>query len=209
MPVFDKSDIYFTEGTSSKDKFVKYYEYSNQNLEKFVEKLDQELSVHRVTAENFAEFIHIFQASLDATCKLETPKTTKRTIQNNPWITDSIIAASERKHELKNDWIKTIKKDNPKGDAAAHQTFTRYRKALNRIINSAKNSYDCKRVIENKNDRKKTWKIINELRGKTKASIKPSFIIDNEKTTNRRIISNEFNKYFNSIASNLNDTLVD
>ena len=102
------------------------------------------MSVHRVTAENFAEFIHIFQASLDATCKLETPKTTKRTIQNNPWITDSIIAASERKHELKNDWIKTIKKNNPKGDAAAHQALSRYRKALNRVINSAKNSLIAK-----------------------------------------------------------------
>ena len=39
--------------------------------------------------------------------------------------------------------------------------------------------------------------------------MKPSFIIDNQKITNRRVISNEFNKYFNSIASNLNDTLVD
>ena len=73
MPVFEISSIYFVDGTS-KDKFVKYYEYSNQNLEKFVEKLDQELSVHCVTAENFAEFIHIFQSALDATCKLETLK---------------------------------------------------------------------------------------------------------------------------------------
>ena len=208
MPVFEISSIYFVDG-SSKDKFVKYYEYSNQNLEKFVEKLDHELSVHCVTAENFAEFVHIFQSSLDATCKLETPKTTKRTIQNNPWITDSIIAAIERKHKLKDEWVKTINKKHPKGDAAAHQVFTGYRKALNRIINSAKNSYDCKRVVENKNDRKKTWKIINELRGKTKGTIKPSFVIDNKKITNRRVISNEFNKYFNSIASNLNDNLVD
>ena len=30
-----------------------------------------------------------------------------------------------------------------------------------------------------------------------------------KKITNRRVISNEFNKYFNSIASNLNDSLID
>ena len=110
--------------------------------------------------ENFTEFIRIFQDSLEATCKLETPKTTKRTFQNNPWITDSIIAAIERKHELKDEWIKTINKENPKGDDVTHKAFTGYRKVLNRIINTAKNSYDCNRVLESKNDRKKTWKII-------------------------------------------------
>ena len=31
------------------------------------------------------------------------------------------------------------------------------------------------------------------------------FTIDNEKITNRRIIANEFNKYFVSLASNLNE----
>ena len=208
MPVFEISDIHFLDNRS-KEKFVKYYEYSNKNLNEFVTKLDQELSVHQVTAESFTEFVNTFQSSLDATCKLKIPKTTKRTFQNNPWITDEIIAASERKHELKDAWVKTIKKNNPKGDQVAHKAYTGYRKILNRIINSAKNSYDCNRVVESKNDRKKTWKIINELRGKTKATMKPSFIIDNKKITNRRVISNEFNKYFNSIASNLNDTLVD
>ena len=35
--------------------------------------------------------------------------------------------------------------------------------------------------------------------------MKPNFVIDNEKITNRRIIANEFNKYFVSLASNLNN----
>ena len=54
---------------------------------------------------------------------------------------------------------------------------------------------------------KKTWEIINELRGKKKSGIKPQFIIDDEKISNRRVIANEFNKYFVSIAKNLNDTV--
>ena len=77
------------------------------------------------------------------------------------------------------------------------------------LINSAKNTFNCNKILEHKTDRKKTWKTINELRGKTKSTIKPSFIIDNEKITNRRVISNQFNKYFNSIASKLNDNLHD
>ena len=50
----------------------------------------------------------------------------------------------------------------------------------------------------------KTWRMINSLRGKGKRQIKPTFIIDNEKIINRRVIANEFNKYFVSLATNLN-----
>ena len=39
--------------------------------------------------------------------------------------------------------------------------------------------------------------------------MKPSFVIDNKKVTDRRAIANAFNKYFNSIASQLNDSLID
>ena len=42
------------------------------------------------------------------------------------------------------------------------------------------------------------------LRGKKRREIKPNFLIDNERVSNRRLIANEFNKYFVSIASHLN-----
>jgi len=45
------------------------------------------------------------------------------------------------------------------------------------------------------------------LRGKKQNSINPQFIIDNKKVTDRRVIANEFNKYFTSIASKLNDNV--
>ena len=63
--------------------------------------------------------------------------------------------------------------------------------------------------LQNKNitleNLKKNQEIINQLCGKNKQEIKPNFVIDNEKITNRRIIANEFNKYFVSLASNLNN----
>ena len=205
MPIFELSNIYFTCEPNN-DKHVKYYEYSNANLEKFVQKLEQDLSTLAIS-ENFGEFTEVFNRALDDTCKLDKPKVTKRTRLNNPWITDSIISAVDKKHELKDNWVKTIKKKLPGGDPVLRKVFTEYRNLLSIIINSAKNSFSCNKVLENVNDRKKTWQIINELRGKTKPTIKPSFIIDNEKITNRRLISNKFNDYFNSIASKLNDTL--
>ena len=48
---------------------------------------------------------------------------------------------------------------------------------------------------------KETWKIINEIRGKHKARIKPSFIINEVIVEERRAIANGFNSYFTTIAS--------
>jgi hypothetical protein len=90
------------------------------------------------------------------------------------------------------------------GDEALHNTFTTYRRLLKHIINTAKNSYTCEKFLENKEDSKKTWRIINELRGKCNRDIKPPFVINNERVFERRVIANEFSKYFNSIASNMN-----
>ena len=41
--------------------------------------------------------------------------------------------------------------------------------------------------------------------GKRNSLLKPKFIIDNQHITNRRVIANEFNIYFVSLASKLND----
>ena len=51
---------------------------------------------------------------------------------------------------------------------------------------------------------KKTWQLINELRGKSKTNIKASFIIDGQVVHDRREIAKEFNIFFSSIARNLN-----
>ena len=40
---------------------------------------------------------------------------------------------------------------------------------------------------------------------KRNSPLKPKFIIDNQQITNRRVIANEFNRYFVSLAPKLND----
>ena len=59
--------------------------------------------------------------------------------------------------------------------------------------------------MEHQGDSKKTWQVINELRGKCRKIIKPQFSVDGVRITERRIIANKFNEYFASIASKLND----
>ncbi|KAL5258711.1 hypothetical protein ACHWQZ_G009241 [Mnemiopsis leidyi] len=208
LAVFEITKIH-VKTESKQGKNMRLYDYSNKNLEQFVEKLETDLST--LTALNeFSDFSKVFHSALDSTCKLLKPKITKRTFQNNPWITDSIKTAIEKKHEMKEDWVKTIDtKTKPLGDQILKKRFTDYRRVLKAVINTAKSSYNCKKILDNKHDRKKTWQIINELRGKSKKVIKPAIVIDNQKITNRRIIANEFNKYFNSIASKLNESIVD
>ena len=108
---------------------------------------------------------------------------------------------------MKDKWSKTVTDKNTAGDLSLYQIFSNYRKLLKPLVKAAKSSYFCSKIKENKENSKKTWKFINELRGKLKKPLKPSFIIENQRITNRRIIANEFNKYFNSIASTLNETI--
>ena len=156
---------------------------------------------------NFSEFSNLFSQTVDNTCKLASPKETKRTPIDNPWITEGIAAAVDKKHALRKDWTDSITGDNPDGDETLHQNFRTYRKLLQHIINTAKNTYKCNKILENKDNSRKTWQLINELRGKSKRVLKPPFLINNERIFERRVIANEFNKYFNSIASNLNNAI--
>ena len=68
----------------------------------------------------------------------------------------------------------------------------------------SKTKYYAVKFDKFKGNKKKTWKIINEIRCKGKQDIKASFIIDNEHIVCRRAIADKFNKYFASIASKLN-----
>ena len=183
-----------------------------------MEKLSSELSNY--TRDCFGTFINIFDKTLDKTCKLEKPKQSKRTMQNNPWITGGIISSINHCHALYKEWVKSRKvrcemgeKDTKGGSCfcevcsnkrSKYMAYKKYRKALKKIKDNAKSKYNNSKFEEYKGNSKKTWELINKIRGKEQRQAKPMFIIDNEKITNRRAIANEFNKYFVSLASNLN-----
>ena len=215
--VFNILSSPLAKGNEPALKHVQYYDYCNKNVDKFVEALSLELTKEQPV--NFSEFFSVFNNQLDIACKLERPKCSKRTPKSNPWITAGLITSIDRKHELNDLWKKANKEKclntaNPKRadclcenckKVAHHRLeFTNYRRSLNYLINCAKRKYHGQKISECSGDSKKTWQIINELRGKKARQIKPNFVIDNERVTNRRVIANEFNKYFASIASNLN-----
>ena len=204
-------------------KLFQYYDYNNRNVDKFVDQLETKLT--NEPPDNFSEFLSVFNEQLDNACKLNRPKFSKRTAKVNPWITQGLITSIDRKHELYDIWKKAAKlkclnvttqeSTNCRGrcfschnctsENACHKDFTSHRRLLNHLINCAKRKYHHGKIAECAGDSKKTWQIINELRGKKQREIKPNFLIDNERVTSRRVIANEFNKYFASLAANLNE----
>ena len=91
------------------------------------------------------------------------------------------------------------------GDDKLYKAYSVYRYQLKHVIKYIKINFYGKQISKVSGDPKKTWQIINQIRGKCKKVIKPQFLINNEKVIQRRVIANEFNKYFVSLASKLNE----
>jgi hypothetical protein len=209
-PIYALINIQFDRQNNEKQKTTQYYSFSKQNTDELVKNLylvRRNLISKNGHEPSFSDFCSTFQEVLDRTCKLKTPKTTKRNAINNPWITDGILTAIEKKASLYREWKKTCSSKKKNGNAELYSDFSEYRKCLKKIIKSAKARHYKNRFESATGDPKKTWSIINEIRGKSKATIRPQFIIDNKRIIERRIIAKEFNKYFISIASKLNDDI--
>ncbi len=225
LPLFQFSSIKSPKASSEQSK--QYYEYSNSKVKHFLDLLDLTLNSHerktetnhspdlfktassfnnfRTCTASFDNFLTIYQQCLDLSCKLSIPKTSRRSLTNNPWITFSLIDSIATKGKLYDDWKDTCTASNPAGDTLLHLKYCEYRYTLKHTIKLAKRLYTGKKIKESEGDSKKTWRIINDLRGKRKRSMKPQFVIDNEKITERRVIADAFNKYYTSLAANLND----
>ena len=204
-PIFQVSLINLAEDSStSKSKITIYYDYSSENIENFCNILGTKFeNEHEI--DTFDKFSDLYRSSIDEACKLDVPKTTKRNKISNPWITNGLVNAIEKKHRLFKSWKKTVTNKNKHGDAQLYGKFNEYRKILKSLIYTAKKRYYFNKFEENRGNKKKTWEIINKLRGKSKNTMASSIRIDNNRITSRRIIANKFNSYFVSIAKTLND----
>lgn len=189
-------------------KVTQFYSYSSKNTENFTKDLEtRNLLGINPHEPDFTHFITEFNDAFDKAYKLQKPKVTKRTPNCNPWITDSLINSIENKQILYKYWKKTCSKKHPKGNHVAYQNYSNYRRCLRKIIKYAKSNYYNSKIESHKGDPKKMWEVINQIRGKNKRTMKPQFVINNDRITNRRAIANAFNEYFCSIASKLNDNM--
>ena len=187
------------------------YDFSNLKMDKFLvdltEMSEESMGINDPSDLNFEKFVKSFSTEIDKAFKLEVPKFTKRTYRNNPWITEGIIQGVLHKAKLYVDWKRTCSEKLVNGNQELYNKYSTYRKCLKSVISQAKKKFYNKKILDNTNDHKKTWEVINQLRGKAKRTIKPSFVINNVRINERRAIAQEFNKYFVSIASNMNKSI--
>ena len=201
-PVFHISkSVQNNDSDALSNKVTMYYEYSKKNLERLVEVLPLRIATSNI--ENMDDFMAFYTGIVDECCKLTVPKTTKRNPISNPWISDGLITSIDHKHKLRRKWKKTCKKQEG-GDPTLWKKFVAYQDDVNKLIGIAKSKYYYSKFEKYESNRKKTWEVINELRGKAKNKMNNVFSIDNERVVNRRVIADKFNTYFANLAKNLN-----
>ena len=211
-PIFCVNDCDISSKTGEKIATTIYYDFSNAKISELTERLAENFDNNNFPTEDdssksFSKFYDSFNTTLDDVCKLDKPKTSKRNNKVNPWITGGIIKAVSKKRKLYDEWVKSKTVKLPNGDPSLHKAFVNYRHKLKHIIKNAKSSYYCKKINEHEGNMKKTWAVINDIRGKHKTTVKPQFLIDNQKIIDRRIIVNKFNDYFVNIANKMNDSV--
>ena len=194
----------------SKTNAMPRFDYCESNMINFNEKLPHNLNqlslLHNEQGFNtFTECLndtieHCFTAD-------QKMSNSKRNRLLNPWITNGLINSINHNNFLYKVWKKSTKNKSDEITCDKfYQNYTEYRKKLKYLINSAKRIYYSVQFDRAYGNSKKTWKLINEIRGKDKSKLKPSFLIDGNVVRDRRVIANEFNKYFVSIAPNLNSS---
>ena len=208
-PIFQVSYLKKSSNLNQGDcKTKTFYNYSNENIEKFCSSLRRNAQ-NLDSIEDFDEFLKFYENQIDSACKLSSPKISKRTSMVNPWITSGIINSITEKQKLYKSWAGSKSQKNPEGDPDKYAKYKDHRKILKKTIKLAKKAHYGGKFEKHKTDPKKTWAIINELRGKNKSQPRSSFVVDAERITCRRSIANKFNEYFVTLASNLNAGLND
>ena len=160
------------------------YDYCESNINKFLEEIESlSKCVLEYTEENFNTFVDSIKEKIEENFCVneESFKKSRRNFLVNPWITPGIIASINKKHFLHKRWKKSITKQNKLGDNELHMIFKNFRKKLKGVIKYAKKQFYSRKFASVQGNMKKTWALINELRGKTKHNIKASFVIDGQK----------------------------
>ena len=155
--------------------------------------------------ESFGNFVDIINGSIEGNCTVDDKliSKSKRNKLYNLWITNGIICSIKKKFTISSG-KKTCSKDNKLGSEDLYKIYKDYRFELRIIIRAAKKEFYHRKFENVKGDMKKTWKLINELRGNNKDKVSTSFVIDGKLVLDHCEISNEFNLFFSSIARKIN-----
>jgi len=146
----------------------------------------------------YDNFIDIFSKLLNKHCPLQQKIINTSKALTNLWLTNGLKNACRKKDYLYKQYILV------RTDEALHK-YKIYKNKLTSILRKAEKAYYNKRLINNKNDIRNTWKILNTIirkQNNTQNSCE-IFKINNVEVKDKTKIANGFNDYFANIGPTL------
>ncbi len=193
-PIFGTIESKCNPSTQS----MHYYRQINDiNINKFKQEISSTLSLIPNDINSLKSFNNIFNNFTD-TC-FPIRKLSKRKTLIQPWITKGILNSIKTKDKLH--------KDSKQGINILY--YKTYRNRLEHVKRAAKKLYFSSEIDKYKACPKKMWQTIKSIINKdTKSSTFPEhFVTNNLEITDTTVIANEFNEYFSSIGSTLNEQI--
>jgi len=143
-------------------------------------------------------FLKIFQGHLQtATHEKQTPKKCMTKIK--PWINNDLVRRIKLKNKLS---LKCLKHPN---NLSLKKRYKNISNAIKKEIPQVRDNFYLSKFESCSNNIKKQWSLLNEITNKTKNNSNLiSIKLNDQMCSDSSIISNEFNKYFSTLASSVN-----
>ena len=183
--------------------FITVRDYSEGNIVLFKEKLQQHdwsnIFTQSDTQIAFSNFHDIYMSLYNACFPWRKIKSSYK--NRKVWLSPALKQSIKTKNKLfakykKQPFLHHLK------------TYKAYRNKLNRLLkNAERKHYECL-LEENKNNMKKSWKIISEVINKKIKHTSASVLkIDNDIIENKMDIANYYNSFFTSIGPKLSENI--
>lgn len=199
LPIF--INIIHQTNTNAKHKITFRIKNIN-NYERFSNELQnidwEALLIRSNTNENFKLFYNLVYDFYNKCFPVKTKYVSTKRLRN-AWLTTGLLNSIKQKCKL----FKMYKLGT-----ISHDTFKQYRNILTQVLRSAKTNYYRQIFVNFKNNTKKIWQTINELKGNTRnRNTTNTLFYENTLLKHPSDISKALNNYFSRIASDLDNNL--
>ena len=200
--VADHFGVFYAEPNKSrittniqKDKRI----YSDTNLMKFKQYLDQTDFTPVLNTncpdDAYNTFMSLYKKAFNTALPLKPVKPNKRYIKKEPWMTTGLLKSMRTKSNLFQKKLKIPSENNIR-------KYKIYVNMYNKLKREMKTTYFKNMLEANKHDMKNIWKTLKQAIGKSndKRHFPQTFLVENEKVTDKTKIAQAFNDYFSSIG---------
>ena len=213
LPIFVCLD--FLSDKVKNVKFVRITKKSERSTEQLCDFIDNEMimsklncSVNADPNSNYEILNSILKTAIDTCMPTKLVKYNKHRHKKSRWISSGLIKSISFRDKLYQK-LKSTSADLPLYDQLKHNLST-YNRILRKAIREAKRIYYHTCFEKYKSNMKKTWLTINEIINKSNrnSNVPDHLIINDSKVTDKKIIAEEFNKFFVNIGPQLSSNII-